>query len=334
MEALGNPHSHIIQDLGSQNARLIEQLQKRSVDAGQYYGEWLTANRWRAWAGLHPQSSVSSIPLDEEAPENVVVVDFGPGTAGPSIAAIREFHDRVQQVTCVDTSNEIGLMAAENYQSQLHIPAKVLVADFIRDSGEILSVINMDARSKVCLCLGNTVANYDQTTSFSRLRSMLGDNDDRFIFGLGIHDGTNADERIRKLGEILCSPENLRFGLEFLRQYGVDTDPKHVSYEVLDDPDERDVKVVHVLYEFPEGKYVKVDEQLHPSGVRFKKGEKILIVESRRYPKKGMEAFFKRHNLDLLDQRDFGSHGLFLTKRQESGILGKINARSAESPSP
>lgn len=342
MEPLGSPHVHIIQGIGMQNERLIAQLQQRRVDAGQYYGEWLTAERWREWAGLHPQSSVRSIPMDEDAPSHAVVVDLGPGTADPSIAAITEFRDRIGQIYCIDTSSEIGVMAAENYQRTLQTPANVLVADFIRDTDKILSVISMDARAKVFLCLGNTVANYDQSTSFTRMRCLLRDNDDRFIFGLGLHEGgDNAQEEIRKLGETLCSPENLRFGLEFLRQYGVDTDPRHVSYEFLDDPHDSDVKVVRVSYEFPEGKYVKVDDLLQPSGVRFRKGDKLLVVESRRYPKDGMQEFFKRHGLNLLDHRDFGSHGLFLTRKQESGIiartknsLGNVTARSADSPSP
>lgn len=318
MEQLGSPHVHIIQDLGTQNARLIEQLHNRHVDAGQYYGEWLTAERWQEWCTLHPQHKLGGIALDEDVSGELVVVDLGPGTADPSIDAISTFRERIAQVICVDTSNEIALMAAENYQKQLGIPASVVVADFIRDTEKIASTIAIDARSKVILCLGNTVANYDQQHCFARFRQFLQDTRDRMILGLGLHEGSNADAEIKKLGELLASPENLQFALEFLRQYGVNIDEGSVDFETSDDPSQQGVKLVRVRYRFPQGKLVTVDPTLDPGGVRFKEGDKLQFVESRRYPKQSMADFFGRHRLDLLATQDFGSHGLFLLKKADS----------------
>lgn len=163
----------IIQGDARLNERFIQQLKNRKVEAGKYCGGQVIAEKWRQWSMLHPQRHVRSIPLDARVTDQFNLVDLGPGTADPSIAAVRDFRCRIQHVYCIDTSAAMGEMAAENYQRQLAMPATVIVADFLKDTEKILSVFESNTRSNIIMCLGNTVANYEQRQCFDRLRSLL-----------------------------------------------------------------------------------------------------------------------------------------------------------------
>lgn len=307
-----NPNNTIIQTEALEQQRMLAQLRAKKVDSGQYFGGGKTAKEWKTWADLHPMRDITSIPLDKEVEGNVCVVDLGPGTGKPCIAAIQSFRHRVSEIVCVDTLPAMLTMAVEHIREETSLTVRGIVANFLQDADALREALDEIPQQKIMLCLGNTAANFNQRYALTMLRSLL-DVRDRILLGLGLYSGENPDRELKALGDLFASEANCSFGLRFLEECGGTPDHRQAYSMWEEDAEEPGVMVVRSFFRFPENTVLSVDGD----EVAFEEGEELQFIESRRYPKDGMEDYLQRHGLELVSSMDFGNHGLFLCRRSE-----------------
>src|SRR5205814_1274887 len=116
------------------------QLRARKVDSGQYFGGEGTARAWAVLAERHPMKDVSGLPLDGQ--DGVTVIDLGPGSGMPCVAAVAPFRDRVRSIVCVDTSAAMAEQAACLIRAETSRPVDCVVADFLRDGAQLRQALD------------------------------------------------------------------------------------------------------------------------------------------------------------------------------------------------
>ena len=95
---------------------MVEQLRRKKVDAAFYsIGGAPTAQAWKEWDDRYPPpwDTAPSLIGDYCRGERCVV-DFGPGSGQPTLAAIRSFLDHIHEIVLVDVSQAI-LAIAQDY---------------------------------------------------------------------------------------------------------------------------------------------------------------------------------------------------------------------------
>lgn len=304
------PEFSVLQSPATEQQRFAAQLRAKQVDSGQYYGGRQTAEAWKAWSAHHPMRELPSLPLDDGVPGEICVVDLGPGTGRPCVAATREFGDRIGEVIGVDTSPAMLHLALQHIREHIVVPVRGIVADFLRDAETLAGDLRTVPHPKVVLCLGGTAGNFPQREALASLRSLLQSND-RLLLGLGFYTDAHADEELQKLGDLFSSEANCRFGLRFLAACGGVADHRFTFSHHEDDPQEAGVKVVRLFYRFPVDTVLTVGAER----IAFKRGDTLQFVESRRYPKDRLQEYLRRHGLDVVGRADQGNHGIFLTRR-------------------
>ena len=289
------------------NQRMLDQLRNRKVDVGQYFGGPPTAHAWATLADRHPMKDIIGLPLDGQG--GVTVIDLGPGSGKPCVAAIAPFRDRVRVVVCVDASSDMAEQAARHIHAETSKEVHCIVADFLRDAFQLRKRLDAYSTQKVFMCLGGTIGNFSQKYAFGAIRSLLS-NDDRLLLGLGLYDPEQPDKELKALGDFFASEVNCRFGLSFLKASGCNPDHRQAHSRCEDDPEEKGVKVVRGFYRFLEDTTLAVGDE----SVLFRQGEELQFVESRRYPRGAVVPYLRMHGFEILDFRDFERHGLYLCR--------------------
>lgn len=313
----GESETIAIQSMKVQNARVANQFWDLELNTALYLGKH-SEERWKEWHHLHPMRETPSIPLDAGVTREFDVIDLGPGSGDPCIAAITAHRNRVQEVICIDASLDMANLAADAIVEATGKPVVRVIADFLRDTKEIQDrVLSRSTRSKVLLCLGGTVGNYRQSFVLPKLRELLTHEQDRLVLGMGHLTEQDPNGQLRDLGEKFCSEQNCRFALSCLEEYGHHSNWQDTHYTVADDGEEPDIKVVHGYYRFPEAAgFVVEDDPKDPLTVSFQGGDELEFTQSRRYPKALIPNLLAKYRLELLEHVDMATHGLYLCKKK------------------
>src|SRR5947209_3805558 len=86
--------------------RMAEQLRRKTVDSGQYFGDEPTATAWTELTehGQTPMQQAGRIPLDPVGDTDLTVVDLGPGSGKPCERVLGPIRDRVREIKLIDVS--------------------------------------------------------------------------------------------------------------------------------------------------------------------------------------------------------------------------------------
>lgn len=313
-----------IQTIKVQNARVASQFWNLELNTALYLGKH-SEERWKEWHQIHPMRDTPSIPLDEGVTQAFDVIDLGPGSGDPCIAAIAVHRNRVKEVICIDASLDMANLAADAIVKATGEPVVRVIADFLRDTKEIQDqVLPRSTRSKVLLCLGGTVGNYRQSFVLPKLRELLMREHDRLILGMGHLDEEDPNQQLKELGEKFCSEQNCHFALACLEEYGHNPDWHDTHYTIADDGEEPGIKVVHGYYRFPKAmSFVIEHDPQDPLTASFQEGDELEFTQSRRYPTDRIPELLHRFRLELLQVSDLGTHGLYLCKKVNGNSVGQ-----------
>jgi len=300
--------SVVIQSPEVADERMLNQLRMRKVDSGQYYGGQMTASAWATLANQHPMKNFTGLPLDGE--DDVTVVDLGPGSGKPCVAAIAPFNHRVRTILCIDVSAGMAEQAAKYISQQTFQEVDCIIADFMCDAVQLRSALDADQRHKLFLLLGGTAGNFPQQFVLAAIHSLLGTSD-RLLIGLGLYDPADPEKELSTSAQFFASQTNCQFGLSFLNACGHNADHRHAFTRLEDDPEEQQIKVVRGFYRFEADVTLRVGRE----AILFRKDEELQFVESRRYPRGWVAPYLQRHGLTVVDFREFDRHGLYLCRR-------------------
>ncbi len=278
--------------------RVAEQLKKKEVDTGQYYGKEASLQ----WDACAKHGNIASFPDIDIGPQPVSVIDLGPGTGKPFVSLAENWN--VTDAVAVDVSEDILRTAMEVMRQKS--PVRGVVADFVRDTSAVLS--NIREQPKVILCVGNTIANFRQQMILPLLHSML-DQADKVLIGVRLYQGKDS---IEKLTEFFASETNCLFGTAFLDECGAKDRLKNNRGHYTDDPEENGVRIIDVSHEFKEQEELTVGDHR----IQFQNGESIRFLRSRQYEQAVVHDLLKKYGLDVIDNSVADTQGFFLCKKQ------------------
>lgn len=304
-------HPLFIQTPEALHRRMFEQLRRRRVDAGQYFGE-AAARTWAERESLLPAEQVAGVPLAGEIPPPLCVVDLGPGSGRPCVRVVRSLGRGVGQVVCVDTSVAMLALAGATIRAELGMDCTLVVADFLEDAARLRELLAAVRLPKLFLCLGGTAGNFNQRFALHALRSLLTPAD-RLVLGLGLYPAGAPLQSLEGAAAVYASEANCRFGLSWLSACGATPDYRCARSAVDVDGEEPEVLVIRAFYRFPERTVLTVGSDR----VAFAAGEEVQYVESRRFPHDGVGRHLARHGLQIVADQAGATHGEYLCRRAD-----------------
>jgi hypothetical protein len=106
------PQTLVIQTAEMMECRMIDQLRRRGVDVGLYFGEELIALAWKEYDQKYQSTSdIANGPARNHYGGEHCVVDLSPGSGKPCLAAIKAFIDHIEEIVVVDVSQAMLSMA-------------------------------------------------------------------------------------------------------------------------------------------------------------------------------------------------------------------------------
>lgn len=278
--------------------RVADQLEKREVDTGQYYGQEAALQ----WDECAKHGNIASFPAMDIGRQPVSVVDLGPGTGKPYVNLAKNWN--VSGAVAVDVSEHILHQAMELMSRQSSVCG--VVADFVRDNLAVME--NIQEQPKVILCVGNTIANFRQQMILPLLRSMLSEHD-QVLIGVRLYQG---EDSIRKLTEFFASETNCLFGTAFLVECGAKDRLKNNRSQYANDPEEEGVRVIDVFQQFKEKEALAVGD----NRILFQPGESIRFLRSRQYEQEAVPDLLQKYGLEVIQTSVADTQGFFLCKKQ------------------
>jgi SAM-dependent methyltransferase len=111
--------------------RMVEQLRRKKVDAAFYsIGGAPIAQAWKEWDDRYPPPwDTTPSLIGDYCKEERCVVDFGPGSGQPTLAAIRSFLDHIREIVLVNVSQAM-LAIAQDY---LHKNTQATITGIVAD---------------------------------------------------------------------------------------------------------------------------------------------------------------------------------------------------------
>jgi uncharacterized SAM-dependent methyltransferase len=172
------PQTIVIQTTEMTERRMIDQLRRRRVDVGLYFGEERMAEAWKEYDDKYPSTSeIANGPTRVHYGGGRCVVDLGPGSGKPCLAAIESFIGHIQEIVLVDVSQAMLSMARCYLQRNTRAIVTSIIADFFQDATAVNSALESFQRPRLFICLGGTVGNRSPHYSLPTLASFLGEGD-------------------------------------------------------------------------------------------------------------------------------------------------------------
>jgi uncharacterized SAM-dependent methyltransferase len=278
--------------------RVADQLEKREVDTGQYFGQE-AAFQWEECA---KHGKIASFPDMDIGRRQVSVIDLGPGTGKPCVSLAKNWN--ISGTVVVDVSEYILHQAMELISNQS--PVRGVVADFVRDNSAVME--NIQEQPKIILCVGNTIANFRQQMILPLLHSMLSEHD-KILIGVRLYQD---EDSIRKLTEFFASETNCLFGTAFLAECGAKDRLENNRGQYANDPEEEGVRVIDVFHQFNEQETLAVGD----SRILFQAGESIRFLRSRQYEQEAIPDLLRKYGLEVIQTSTADTQGFFLCKKQ------------------
>ena len=125
------PQMMVIQTTEMTERRMLDQLRRRKVDVGLYFGEDRIAQAWKEYDDTYQSTTeIANGPTSVHHGADRCVVDLGPGSGKPCLAAITSFVDHVQEIALVDVSQAMLSMAQCYLQKNTRAIVTTIIADF------------------------------------------------------------------------------------------------------------------------------------------------------------------------------------------------------------
>jgi uncharacterized SAM-dependent methyltransferase len=301
------PQTIVIQTTEMTERRMLDQLRRRRVDVGLYFGEERMAQAWKEYDDTYQSTTeIANGPTNLHHGPDRCVVDLGPGSGKPCLAAITSFVDHVQEIALVDVSQAMLSMAQCYLQKNTRAIVTSIIADFFQDAKALNSALESFPRPRLFLCLGGTVGNRSPNYSLPMLGSLLGEGDclllDFYFYPPMRTEDFLTDVARRYVAEGNC------FGLQFLMACGAEPTYRHTFAGVGADDNDLNVKVIRGYYRFPTETVLTVGKEQ----VTFQAGEQLQFLESRRFLKSEVEHYLEKYGLRLIASQQFQKHGLYL----------------------
>jgi SAM-dependent methyltransferase len=194
----------VIQTTEMMEHRMEKQLRRRKVDAAGLYaiGGVPTAQAWKELDDKYqPPWDIAHSLIGNRYGGERCVVDLGPGSGQPSLAAIGPFLGYIREIILVDVSSSMLSIARECLQRNTRATVSCIIADFLQDANALDTALKGFPQPRLFLCLGCTAGNFNQPYALSVLRSYL------------------KERRSSSAGFRPVSPASLRRLLEELSQY-------------------------------------------------------------------------------------------------------------------
>ncbi len=300
-------HPIVIQTLEMMERRMMEQLRRRKVDVGLYsVGGAPTAQAWKEMDDMYPPPWViNQGPILDHYGEVRCVVDFGPGSGQPCLAATKAILEHVREIVLIDTSAAMLSIAKDYLQRNTRVTVTCIIADFLQDTEALNVVLNGFSHPRLFLCLGNTVGSFNQGSVLPALRGFLRE-DDNLLLDFGLYPDEHAEGFLKDLASKYVEGTN-HFGLQFLTGCGVEPDDRCTFASVRGDDDDPAVQVVRVFYRFPKETVLTVGREQ----VIFKEGDCLHVLESRRLLVDRVERHLRKYGLDIVAAQHIERPDLF-----------------------
>jgi SAM-dependent methyltransferase len=299
----------VIQTAEMMERRMIDQLRKRRVDVGLYFGEELMAQAWKEYDDKYQSTSdIADGPTRAHHGGERCVVDLGPGSGRPCLAAIKAFIEQIQEIVLIDVSQAMLSMAQDYLQRNTRAMVISIIADFFQDRDALNAGLESFPRPRLFLCLGGTVGNRDQRDALPTLRSLLGEHD-YLLLDFYFYPDTRSEDFLMDLASRYVAEGNC-FGLQFLMACGAEPAYRHTFASFGGDDDDPTVQVLRAFYRFPKETVLTVGNEQ----VTFKHGEHMQFLESRRFLESHVERHLNKYGFRVIASQRFEKYGLYLCR--------------------
>jgi SAM-dependent methyltransferase len=311
-------HMLVIQTAKTMESRMADQLRGRKVDTGLYaIGGERAAQAWSQLDDKYPLPwDITQGLLGQHYGGERCVIDLGPGSGRPCLAAIRSRLGQFREIVLVDVSSAMLSIAQEYLQRNTQAVVSSIIADFLRDAEALGAALTGFAQPRLFLCLGQTVGNFNQHYALCTLRSFLGEGE-HVLLDFGLYPRERSGDFLKDLANLYAQGA-YHFGQHSLAACGAAVAHQHLSLSVGQDDDDREVQVIRVFYRIPEDIVLTAGRET----VAFKKGEQLQIHESRRFLANRLECHLKKYGLGVVTSQYFESRGVFLCRRVQRQVQG------------
>ena len=119
--------------------------------------------------GIHCRGTLLKGNLGNRYGGEPCVIDLGPGSGKPCLAAIRSSLAHVREIVLVDVSSAILSIAQQYLQRNTQAEVNIIIADFLQDAEAVGAALTRSSRPKLFLCLGRTVGSFNQNHGLNRV---------------------------------------------------------------------------------------------------------------------------------------------------------------------
>jgi hypothetical protein len=305
----------VIQTTEMMERRMVEQLRSKKVDAALYsIGGAPTAQAWKELDDRYPLSwDITRGLIGDHYGGEQCVVYFGPGSGRTCLAATGSFLGHIRKIVLVDVSPEMLSIAQDYLQRNTRATITCIIADFLQDVTALDTALKDFPQPRLFLCLGCTVGAFNQRYSLPTLRSFLRE-DDYLLLDFGLYPKERSEDFWKKLAGIY--PEGAYYvGVHSLAACGAQPAYKHIFTSIEGDDEEPTVQVIRVFYRFPEETVLTVGKDQ----VVFQEGERLQILESRRFLFGHVERHLRKYGLGVMASQHLEKsevlRGVFLCRR-------------------
>jgi SAM-dependent methyltransferase len=305
----------VIQTTEMMERRMVEQLRRKKVDAALYsIGGEPTARAWKEWDDRYPLPwDITRGLIGDHYGGEQCVVDLGPGSGRTCLAAIGSFLDHIREIVLVDVSPAMLSIAQDYLQRNTQATITCVIADFLQDAEALDAVLKKFPQSRLFLCLGCTAGSFNQPYALGALRSLL-EEGDHMLLDFGLYPKERSEDFWKKLASIY--PEAAYYvGVHSLAACGAQLAYKHIFISIEGDDEEPTVQVIRIFYRFPEETVLTVGKDQ----VVFQEGERLQILESRRFLFGHVERHLRKYGLGVAASQHLEKsevlRGVFLCRR-------------------
>jgi SAM-dependent methyltransferase len=275
--------------------RMVEQLRRKKVDAALYsIGGAPTAQAWKEWDDRYPLPwDITRGLIGDHYGGEQCVVDLGPGSGRTYLAAIGSFLDYIREIVLVDVSPEMLSIAQDYLQRNTQATITCIVADFLQDAEALDGALKKFPQPRLFLCLGCTAGSFNQPYALGALRSLLEERD-YMLLDFGLYPKERSEDFWKKLVSIYAEAAYY-VGVRSFTACGAQLAYKYIFTSIEGDDEEPTLQVLRVFYRFPEETVLTVGRDQ----VVFQEGERLQILESRRFLFGHVERHLKKHGLGV-----------------------------------
>ena len=288
--------SIVIQTTEMMEHRMVEQLRRKKLDVASLYsiGGSPTAQAWKEWDDRYPLPwDITRGLIGDHYGGEQCVVDLGPGSGRTCLAATGSFLDHIHEIVLVDVSPEMLSIAQDYLQRNTQATITCIIADFLQDVTALDTALKDFPQPRLFLCLGCTVGAFNQRYSLPTLRSFLREGD-HFLLDFGLYPVERSEDFWKKLVSIYAEAAYY-VGVRSFTACGAQLAYKYIFTSIEGDDEEPTLQVLRVFYRFPEETVLTVGRDQ----VVFQEGERLQILESRRFLFGHVERHLKKHGLGV-----------------------------------